>query len=260
MAAAGVRLLASPAERQLARLHGLLGNLGDRLIELQDDRDVPVSVRREAQDADRRLRALMSLTDPSKSILDGMANAPAAAELLKASLERALETGEAYNGNTLTAIVPFTRDLNDVVSTVIAETVDDDGEYACWARAIDAAMDPRPGAPLDELRDLRRQAHRIVAATQEAVQLAASAAEPSQTYTPPARTPPVRRSLRIVRAACGLIPAEHRDRYQSELVAELYDLPRSAQFKHALRILSRAVALRSALNAEMRSSGSGDQS
>lgn len=61
---------------------------------------------------------------------------------------------------------------------------------------------------------------------------------------PAARLPGV-----AVRLAARAVPAGPlRDRYRQEFLAELYGMPRSRQVSHALGVLSRAWALRSALS------------
>ena len=52
---------------------------------------------------------------------------------------------------------------------------------------------------------------------------------------------------RIVELAARLLPAEQRQRYALEFIAELYGMPRSAQFRHSTQVLAHAWALRSVL-------------
>ena len=58
---------------------------------------------------------------------------------------------------------------------------------------------------------------------------------------------PVRWCCRVVELAARILPAEHRRRYERELTAELYGMPRRQQIRHSLQVLSRAWALRSAV-------------
>jgi hypothetical protein len=51
-----------------------------------------------------------------------------------------------------------------------------------------------------------------------------------------------------VRSAARLLPAARRGRYRQEFLAELYGMSRPAQLCHAVGILSRAWALRVAVN------------
>ncbi len=52
----------------------------------------------------------------------------------------------------------------------------------------------------------------------------------------------------ILGAAVEALPAEHRNRYQAEFMAELAFVPESDQRKYALRVLAGSLALRSALH------------
>ena len=58
-------------------------------------------------------------------------------------------------------------------------------------------------------------------------------------------------SVTTTRTALRLIPpGGGRDRWQRELVAELYGLSRSEQARHTLGVVSRAIALRRAVTAQ----------
>jgi hypothetical protein len=57
---------------------------------------------------------------------------------------------------------------------------------------------------------------------------------------------------RIVELAARLLPAEQRQRYALEFIAELYGMPRSQQARHSTQVLAHAWALRTALNAASR--------
>lgn len=52
---------------------------------------------------------------------------------------------------------------------------------------------------------------------------------------------------RAVQLAARLLPPAQRQRYALELIAELYDLPRSRQVSHSLQVLASAWQLRVAL-------------
>ena len=54
---------------------------------------------------------------------------------------------------------------------------------------------------------------------------------------------------RVVELAARVLPAEQRQRYALEFIAELYGMPRSQQFQHSAQVLAHAWALRSALYA-----------
>ena len=54
---------------------------------------------------------------------------------------------------------------------------------------------------------------------------------------------------RTVELAARVLPAEHRQRYTLEFVAELYGMSRPQQVRHSVQVLSRAWALRAALDA-----------
>lgn len=54
---------------------------------------------------------------------------------------------------------------------------------------------------------------------------------------------------RIVELAARMLPADQRQRYALEFIAELYDMPRAQQFHHAVQVLASAWALRSVLRA-----------
>jgi hypothetical protein len=52
---------------------------------------------------------------------------------------------------------------------------------------------------------------------------------------------------RIVALAARLLPAEQRQRYAIEFIAELYGMPRARQWRHSLQVLTSALTLRSVL-------------
>jgi hypothetical protein len=52
---------------------------------------------------------------------------------------------------------------------------------------------------------------------------------------------------RTVELAVRLLPAEHRQRYGLEFIAELYGMPPAQQRRHSARVLTSAWALRTAL-------------
>jgi hypothetical protein len=54
-----------------------------------------------------------------------------------------------------------------------------------------------------------------------------------------------------------VLPAEHRQRYGLEFIAELYGLPPAQQRRHAARVLTSAWALRTALSAAARATNGG---
>ena len=54
---------------------------------------------------------------------------------------------------------------------------------------------------------------------------------------------------RVVELAARMLPAEQRQRYALEFIAELYGMPRSQQVRHSTQVLAHAWALRTALNA-----------
>jgi hypothetical protein len=54
---------------------------------------------------------------------------------------------------------------------------------------------------------------------------------------------------RTVELAARMLPAEHRQRYASEFIAELYGMSHPKQVRHSVQVLSRAWALRAALDA-----------
>ena len=54
---------------------------------------------------------------------------------------------------------------------------------------------------------------------------------------------------RVVELAARMLPAEQRQRYALEFIAELYGMPRSQQARHATQVLASAWALRTALSA-----------
>jgi hypothetical protein len=64
-------------------------------------------------------------------------------------------------------------------------------------------------------------------------------------------TPPTadRWCCRTVELAARVLPAEHRQRYALEFIAELYGMSRPQQVSHSVQVLSRAWALRAALDA-----------
>jgi len=64
-----------------------------------------------------------------------------------------------------------------------------------------------------------------------------------------ARPPGAGARLAVGLAACLLPTAADRRRYQAEFVAELYGLPRAAQRRYAVGVLSQTFALRAALGA-----------
>jgi hypothetical protein len=57
---------------------------------------------------------------------------------------------------------------------------------------------------------------------------------------------PARWSTAITGAVVRILPAGSRDRWERELVAELYGLSRREQLRHTLGVVTRVVALRSA--------------
>ncbi|HEY0239413.1 MAG TPA: hypothetical protein VGC37_12265 [Friedmanniella sp.] len=58
-----------------------------------------------------------------------------------------------------------------------------------------------------------------------------------------------RLSCRIVELAVRVLPPDRRQRYARELVAELYGMSRTQQLRHALQVLTHALALRAVLRA-----------
>ena len=58
---------------------------------------------------------------------------------------------------------------------------------------------------------------------------------------------PGRWPARAVQWAAAILPADQRQRYAVEFIAELYGLPARQQLRHTLGVLSTAVALRAAL-------------
>jgi hypothetical protein len=54
---------------------------------------------------------------------------------------------------------------------------------------------------------------------------------------------------RLVKLATRVLPAEQRQRYALEFIAELYGMPRAQQLRHSTQVLARAWALRTALSA-----------
>jgi len=58
---------------------------------------------------------------------------------------------------------------------------------------------------------------------------------------------PRRRWVRVVRLSAGVLPkGDLRDRYRLELVAEMWDMDRAAQRRHALSVAGHAWSLRAA--------------
>jgi hypothetical protein len=55
---------------------------------------------------------------------------------------------------------------------------------------------------------------------------------------------------RTVELAAWLLPAEYRQRYALEFVAESYGMSHPQQVRHSVQVLSRAWALRAALDAD----------
>jgi hypothetical protein len=53
---------------------------------------------------------------------------------------------------------------------------------------------------------------------------------------------------RLVATAAQALPPAHRGRYRQEFTAELHGMPRSRQLRHSAQVLSRAWALRGALD------------
>ena len=53
---------------------------------------------------------------------------------------------------------------------------------------------------------------------------------------------------RTVELAVRVLPAQHRERYALEFIAELYGLPPAQQRRHSARVLTSAWALRAALS------------
>ena len=60
---------------------------------------------------------------------------------------------------------------------------------------------------------------------------------------------PGRWCCRIVELAARILPADRRQRYAREFVAELYGMPRWQQLRHATQVLTHALALRAVLRA-----------
>jgi hypothetical protein len=60
--------------------------------------------------------------------------------------------------------------------------------------------------------------------------------------------PPGNLCCRTVELAVRVLPAEHRQRYGLEFIAELYGMPKAQQRRHAARVLTSAWALRAALS------------
>jgi hypothetical protein len=60
--------------------------------------------------------------------------------------------------------------------------------------------------------------------------------------------PPGSLCCRTVELAVRVLPAEHRARYGLEFIAELYGMSRRQQVRHSVQVLSRAWALRAALD------------
>ena len=54
---------------------------------------------------------------------------------------------------------------------------------------------------------------------------------------------------RIVELAARMLPAEHRQRYALEFIAELYGMTRSQQIRHSTQVLAHTWMLRSVLSA-----------
>jgi hypothetical protein len=52
---------------------------------------------------------------------------------------------------------------------------------------------------------------------------------------------------RIVELAARVLPAQQRQRYALEFIAELYGMSRSQQLRHSVQVLTRSWALRAAL-------------
>lgn len=57
---------------------------------------------------------------------------------------------------------------------------------------------------------------------------------------------------RVVELAARMLPAEQRQRYALEFIAELYGMPRSQQVRHSTQVLAHVWALRTALSASSR--------
>jgi hypothetical protein len=60
--------------------------------------------------------------------------------------------------------------------------------------------------------------------------------------------PPGSLCCRTVELAVRVLPADHRQRYGLEFIAELYGMPKAQQCRHAARVLTSAWALRTALS------------
>jgi hypothetical protein len=60
--------------------------------------------------------------------------------------------------------------------------------------------------------------------------------------------PPGNLCCRTVELAVRVLPAEHRQRYGLEFIAELYGMPKAQQRRHSARVLTSAWALRAALS------------
>jgi hypothetical protein len=58
---------------------------------------------------------------------------------------------------------------------------------------------------------------------------------------------PDRWCCRVVELAARILPAEHRQRYALEFVAELYGMTRGQQVRHSVQVLAHAWALRAAV-------------
>lgn len=54
---------------------------------------------------------------------------------------------------------------------------------------------------------------------------------------------------RIVELAARVLPAEQRQRYAREFIAELHGMSRSQQYRHSAQVLAHAWALRAVLHA-----------
>lgn len=61
------------------------------------------------------------------------------------------------------------------------------------------------------------------------------------------RRQPTRASRALLACAVAVLPRAHRDRYSVEVLAELHDLDRPAQWRHAMGVLLHAGQLRVAI-------------
>jgi hypothetical protein len=69
---------------------------------------------------------------------------------------------------------------------------------------------------------------------------------------------PGRRPARAVQWAAAILPADQRQRYALEFIADLYGMPPRQQLRHTLGVLSSALALRAALARTSPAASQGD--